>query len=281
MNGKNNDQKVVEAEGHHYYLDVDCCILRHCRDRETIINLPSCEMKNGKYIADIDIEYGCPAFSKERLVTIEIDQMVKIDPEGVARKYGLAPSEIPASDMELKCNRELLTRRLGGQLPTVSIKGQVFYTDIRLGLLRPKDQFISMGIDINRLYSDREDTSLSFFYNHEEFTDVPVPYLDPDMVKIPANLSAIEIPPLYVLDVIGYALKNYMIGKEQYPCTNNVKALIQSWEGTPLMDMIDRYPVRNDLKGKVIDWKDTIIPEKIQSNKERLGVKKARKGKRL
>jgi hypothetical protein len=56
------------------------------------------------------------------------------------------------TDFELMVDQEALTRRIKhGELPTVEIGGHIFYADARIDLLRPKDDFSTMGIRFDDL----------------------------------------------------------------------------------------------------------------------------------
>ncbi len=43
---------------------------------------------------------------------------------------------------------KLLQERMQGKLPIIDIAGHPFYVDIRMGMLRPKDDFRTLGIPI-------------------------------------------------------------------------------------------------------------------------------------
>ncbi|MGJ1359996.1 hypothetical protein ACR79K_25155 [Sphingobacterium siyangense] len=49
--------------------------------------------------------------------------------------------------MENEINQEAYDLRVNkGMLPTIDIAGHTFYVDIRMDMLRPKDDFLSKGI---------------------------------------------------------------------------------------------------------------------------------------
>ncbi len=49
----------------------------------------------------------------------------------------------PGSLLDLRLNK--------GMLPTLDIAGHTFYVDLRMNKLRPKDDFISKGIDFTEI----------------------------------------------------------------------------------------------------------------------------------
>lgn len=64
--------------------------------------------------------------------------------------------------MENEINQEAYDLRVNkGMLPTIDIAGHTFYVDIRMDMLRPKDDFLSKGIvfsDIENYYDEDKRT---------------------------------------------------------------------------------------------------------------------------
>ena len=65
----------------------------------------------------------------------------------------------PGSLLDLRLNK--------GILPTLDIAGHTFYVDLRMNKLRPKDDFISKGIDFTEIkdYYDRDRRAFVIPYN--------------------------------------------------------------------------------------------------------------------
>lgn len=140
-------------------------------------------------------------------------------------------------------DRQALGRRLMGQLPTVDIANHTFFVDIRMDMLRPKDDFLSKGIvlsQIDRFYDDdRKVYSIPYNVKTHEFQDRTTITLRP-----PKDLIVISIPHESVLDPIGYNRKG-------------------GWDETYGLKETN---VRSHFEAKVVDWKETGIETTIQED---------------
>jgi len=128
-----------------------------------------------------------------------------------------------------------------GQLPTIIIAGHLFFVDIRMDMLRPKDDFLSRGIVFSEIrnYFNEEQNSYLIPYNPKthEFQDIDLSSIK----EFPKNLIAIQFPTEDELDRIGW---NRQHG---YELTNNLatkdfKMLFKAeqipWDKTFLSDLI-------------------------------------------
>jgi len=201
-----------------YQVDVDYGLLRQVTRPERII--PFVELE--------DTGTGYRRSGKDGAV---IPYMVKLDPQGVGSKYNIPINQLPQRDSELKCDRKLLADRLQGKLPTIDIAGHPFFVDLRLDLLRPKDDFKTMGIKLSQLPVDRSNSSFQFFYDAQEH--LPVSY-DPNWKVAPEGLMAIEIPRELVLDPIGTLNKYSNVLKEKYPFKDRNEAISFDWDSVGL-----------------------------------------------
>ncbi|AZB25106.1 MULTISPECIES: hypothetical protein [Bacteroidota] len=160
-------------------------------------------------ISDLGEEgYFFDHFDKSTGMTICIKppQFVTLAPQQMAEKYNKAVEEILLlTDFELMVDQEVLTRRIKyGELPTIKIGDHIFYADARIDLLRPKDDFSSVGIR----FDDLEDWYV------EDKNVYAFPY-DPKNYKIgdrewdkildyPTDLIFVEIPHVRTLDPVGW-----------------------------------------------------------------------------
>jgi len=94
-----------------------------------------------------------------------------------------------------------------GMLPTVDIAGHTFYVDIRMDMLRPKDDFLSKGIvftDIQNYYdADKQLYTIPYNPKTHEFQE-------PDFLTIkeaPRDLIAIRFFSEKLLDRVGWNRK--------------------------------------------------------------------------
>lgn len=197
--------------------------------------------------------YSFDHYDKETGKTISVDlpPLVILDPERMATKYHVADIA-GKSDFEVMVNQELLHRRITlGELPTVSIAGHTFYADARINLLRPKDDFSTMGIcftDLDHCYIE-ENNSYGFPYNPKthQFQELD----SSNLVEYPKDLLFIEIPHERLLDPVGWNRRH----------------------GWPEVDSLKETGLNLDFTAKIIPWHKTGIDELIAQNKQNLTSK--------
>lgn len=201
--------------------------------------------------------YRFSYFDKLRgeIVTIAPPQFVTLAPKQMAEKYNKAVEEILLlTDFELMVDQQALTRRIkNGELPTIEIGEHIFYADARIDLLRPKDDFSTLGIsftDLDDYYHD-ENNTYAFPYNPKthEIAD-----LDWDkIVEYPKDLIFVEIPEVRVLDPVGW---NRRMGWEEN-------------EG------LKETGLRLEFKAELVPWNRSGIDELISENRLKQPVKQA------
>lgn len=131
-----------------------------------------------------------------------------------------------------------------GLLPTVDIAGHTFYVDLRMDMLRPKDDFLSHGIvfgDIENYFDETTDRyTMPYNPQTHEFEE-----LDQQITEFPKDLLAISFPHQYEMDPIGY---NRQLGED-------------------LKHDLPSSGLKLNYTAKIIPWKKTFITYLIESNK--------------
>lgn len=247
---KQRELPSIKIKGTEFLVDVNRLELREKADERNVIEFQyldearigyqfrySPKLKN---IADI-FEYGS--------VKVHIPEFVVLDPVGMALKHNLSFEELKGkTDFDLMVDQKAFDMRVNkGVLPTVDIAGHMFYVDIRMDKLRPKDDFLSNGIvfdDIDHHLSYKTN-SYVIPYNPRtrEFQE-----LDYDSIlKFPKGLIAVEIPFKRVLDPIG--------------CNRN--------GGWDLKYDLKHIGLQLHFDTKIIPWEKTFLAEAIQENIEK------------
>lgn len=131
-----------------------------------------------------------------------------------------------------------------GLLPTLDIAGHTFYVDLRMGMLRPKDDFLSHGIifsDIENYFDDTTDRYI-IPYNPKthEFEE-----LDDQITEFPEDLLAISFPHQYKMDPIGFNRQM----------------------GVNLKDGLSSSGLKLNYTAKIIPWEKTFIAYLIEANR--------------
>lgn len=250
-----------QLESTAYLVDVDFAVLRQ-EDNQTDV-LPFNEME------EHSTHYAIP---DHRGQVLTVPPMVRLDPEGMAAKYGLAVTALPDRDDALRCPPEALADRLQGKLPIIQLCGQEFFVDLRLGLLRPKDDFSTRGIPLAELEEHPTGTGYVLLYDPATKSQV---FYSQDWQQVPEGLVCLELPDTETLDVVGSILTylDYPELKSKYPFGNRQEALAFAWE-PEFRQMIDQYPVREGLEARIIPWEHTGIQERLAENKARQEQKK-------
>ena len=191
-------------------------------------------------------------YSSNEKITVTIPELVTLDPEGMAAKYNIADVS-GKSDFYLMVDQEMLRKRIRlGQLPTIDIAGHSFYADARIDLLRPKDDYTTMGIRFSEIehYFDEEKNCYIIPYHPatNQFQE-----LDYDTItEYPKELLAVEFPHQYTLDPIGWNRAN---GFDE---TQNLK----------------KTGLKLAFTARTVPWKETGIDDTIKANLKRLQTEK-------
>lgn len=139
-------------------------------------------------------------------LSITPPQFVTLAPQQMAEKYHKAVEEIfLLTDFELMVDQEAWTRRIkNGQLPSIEIHGHIFYADARINLLRPKDDFSTMGISFDELDSYFVEDKNTYAFPYDPKTHA-IANLDWDKIlEYPKDQIFVEIPQVRILDPVGW-----------------------------------------------------------------------------
>jgi hypothetical protein len=241
---------IVNIEGTNFLLDVDKFELREKNNPENIISVFDMrDLENGKGYAFLynKIEKNVAlSWTHDQTVRVQIPEMVFLDPEGMSKKYGV-PLEMFAtkSDFDIMVDQAALKDRLSGRLPIVDIAGHPFYVDIRMDMLRPKDDFMSKGIQFSKIEDYYVDEKEKYWvpYNPKtrEFQDVDFSKI----TDIPKDITMVSFPHESKLDPIGY---------------NRMHGFVE-------MSSLKETNLKSHFKAGQVTWKETGIEEVIKENK--------------
>ncbi len=95
-----------------------------------------------------------------------------------------------------------LAERIKGRLPIIDIAGHPFFVEVRFGTLRPKDNFLSNGINIAEIEPDPETRKLSFYYHIPSMSEFQP---SPNLTELPKDVVQVIVPNMFLLDPIGMA----------------------------------------------------------------------------
>lgn len=160
-----------------------------------------------------------------------------IEPEEIGQANTLIMSK---REKKTDKGKEALALRLAGQLPTLDILGHTFFVDVRMGKLRPKDDFLSNGISFRDIedYYDSEKKCYIIPYDPKKKEFVPLDYQT--ITEIPKDLKVISFNEEYTLDPVGWT----------------------RLEGFPMIE--DTIKLHH--KATSANWEDIYVPQKIKEN---------------
>jgi len=253
------DLPTEKIEGTDFIVDVIKFELREKGNEQNVISFKDMTDFGEGY----SFEYSrktknIPDVYEKSDVLIEIPEFVGLDPVGMAQKYGLTVEEVKAkTDFELMVDQYAFDMRLNkGRLPTIDIAGQLFYVDIRMDMLRPKDDFLSKGIlfdEIDHYFSEERNAYLiPYDPKKHEFRE-----LDYDKItEFPKDLIAVQFPFQKELDPIGWNRQG----------------------GWDIKDDLKKIGVKGHFNALTVPWQETYLPAIIKENLERQ-KKQEQKGK--
>lgn len=248
---------VVKIEGTEFLLDVGQLLLIEKGNPGNTISFFEMDDNGNGYSFDYSRQrrnMPYPWDKQDETVTVNLLPLVEMDPRGMAEKYGLTVQDVKGkNDFEVMVDGKALEERLRGRLTTIDIADQIFYVDIPMGRLRPKDDFASKGIvfdDIDHCFDEEREMYL-ITYNpaKHEFQEA---YVD-EIIEVPKDLILIEFPHERFLDPIGY---NRKCGADQ-------------------LFGLKETSIKSHFTARIAKWKEVRLHEIINENRKRLGIDKA------
>ncbi|MFC4872129.1 hypothetical protein [Negadavirga shengliensis] len=248
QNNKERKLPTTKIDGTAFLVDVEKNELREKANPENVISIFDLHDGANEYAFEFDRNTRNLAMSwtpEKDTLDITIPPLTKLDPEGMAQKYGYRVQDIKdKSDYEVMVNQKVLAERLSGRLNTVDIMGHTFYVDIPMDCLRPKDDFSTLGINFSEIEHHLSDDGKTYQipYNPQthEFHELDFG----NITSIPKGVYLIEFPCAQQLDPVGYARQH---GLEMQMC-------------------LKETPIRGHFAARVIDWQDTLVPKLIREN---------------
>lgn len=185
------------------------------------------------------IAYSTLSLQKKLEVKIEQDQLPDAD---------LPKMDASEQRKRISANNRVCKERIEkGRLPTISIEGQIFYIGVRMGMLRPKDEFFFRGIEFSKIEDFfKEERSVYIIpYNPHKKEFEAIDYQT--ITEIPKHLSVIEIPYERTLDPIGWNRQH----------------------GFDPREGLDEIDLQMHFDAKPAEWEEIYVPQMIQENLER------------
>jgi hypothetical protein len=238
---------VITIEGTDFIVDVNKLELIEKADHKNTIPFEDMRDVGDGYTFEYSQKNkNLPGLFDRESTTVKIPEFVMLDPIGMADKYNHSVDGIKGkSDFDLMVNQEAYDMRVNkGILPTVDIAGHTFYVDIRMDMLRPKDDFLSKGIVFSHIenYYDEEKRTYTIPYNPKTREFQEPDYLN--IKELPKDLIAVRFPSERLLDRIGWNRKY----------------------GFEIRHGLVRHGLKLQFAAKKVPWKNTFLVDLIKSN---------------
>jgi len=230
-----------------YVVDVSFGELREQNNPSNIVRFDNLELADGKYIVYYDEKTMKLDHFDQGQKSIKIEQMVVLDPEGVAIKHGLEVKDLPENDSELTTDPSLIDRRINkGELPQIKILDEYLYVDLRMDQLRSANKFWKI-IDLSQC-RDEYSNKYSFLYNKLKREVIEIPG---DITAYPKNAVLVELPAEIVLDPVA-------VGRMEF--------------SDELAMLKNGFPLQHKLEARLHPISNSYLPSLIHSNRKLLGM---------
>lgn len=262
---------IINIEGTDFVIDVNKLQLAEKENHKNVIVFEDMYYVGDGYTFMYSLENkNLPGIFQNESTKVKIPEFIVLDPIGMAHKYRHPVDEIKdKSDFQLMVDQhafDLRTKK--GILPTVDIAGHTFYVDIRMDMLRPKDDFLSGGIVFSNIetYYDLEKRTYTIPYNPKTHEFQEPDYLN--IKELPKDLITVRFPSERLLDRIGWNRK-YGFEITHGLARNGLKLQFDAknipWKKTFLVDLI-----KSNLKAEKNKQESTKKQQTIQSKRRRI-----------
>lgn len=239
---------VFALGGTDFLVDIDQQVLREAERPANEISFINDMSDNGHcYLLRYDLVTKRPEPDRvdQYIEVVEIPFMTRLDPEGMALKYGLPAGQIKGkTDFEVIVDQDALALRREGILPKIDMAGESFIIDLRLQELRHGKYFFPV-ISLKSFELTNDGWHYEAYY-HPVMKQVVE--LDPKLLEFPEGVIKLKIPNELGLDPVATA----------------------GIYGMDERQVLRRHPIQTALKAEVIPLSETNVPAMIQRNKEAL-----------
>lgn len=238
------DFPKIELGGFTYEIDVSLFEIRQVDQPFNTVSIRELEMENGKYQVFTD-DRGVLGDFNYLPHKHEIDQLIKLVPQEIAKVYGISQDRLPNNDSDLRSHPDFIVERIEkGKLPIIRIVDEDYYIDARMEELRScSDPFKRIILDeISPRRFDENDNRFVYFY---DVLNRKVDYEYGLLTDLPKNHVFIVLPDMVTLDPVSAGRKY----------CNDPTALL------------DSYPLQNRMEARIVLPEKTFLPELIKENK--------------
>jgi hypothetical protein len=243
--GNQRELPIVMIKGTEFHVDVIREEFREKGNESNKISFSHLQYKKPYYSLAYDESTKNVKIARPWEMNVKIDELVKLDPVGMAEKYNIPVQNIgQKNDCDLRIYRPNWANRVVHDiLPVIDIAGVWYDVDLKHYLLRLKDGF---GGDIELKDMPELVNGQRYFYYNP--SSMEVLSLQEICEQLPYGTVKVSLPADEILDPVAVARR----------------------ECHDLRDYIMKHPIHQVLKAKVLPVKKEDLLNELELNKKRL-----------
>jgi len=252
---KKNRQSLptIEIMGTEFIVDVHQGQFREKANERNCFSLYDLEYKGTHYEMNYREKFKNPHFAHSWECVIRIPQLIEIDPQAMAAKYGLSVKDLEGkTDFDLRVDKKIFHERFyRGKPPVIDIAGDRFFVDMRWDELRWVED-ISKRILLRDHKEDAGD-KYSFYYDKSTKEAISI---DAAIIQSPERLVKVVLPDDYILDPLA---------------ESRITSVFRPYVGeNEIKDFLMKNPFEKNLKAEVTALSETLVAELGKRNKAAL-----------
>lgn len=194
--------------------------------------------------------FPCELDAVENSTDVNIPQMARLDPEGMANKYGISIEAVNGkNDVDIMVDNDWLEQRQKGFLPKINIAGNDFTVDVEYMELRAVND-PSIRISLKGLSRSDDYEHYTCFYH---LPTRHVVAIDRTITELPKDVAMLKIPVESKLDPYAAAKQIGMDAKQflrAHPPKKDLQATVVPLSMTGLPAFVERN--KKAMKGKLV-----------------------------
>jgi len=194
----------ISLDGTRFIIDVAFAELRQKDDPLNCISFYDMESDGYEYFFDYDClskRLATDHTEEADRITLRLDHMAELDPEGMRLKYNIRDSYLPECDEDFTADPELFEQRLAGKLPIIEICGSPYIVDLDLRQLRMEGKADHI-IYLDALEKPSVGDKYICYYDTLQKISVHIPETE---TRLPEHVKMVLVPNDYHMDAVGYA----------------------------------------------------------------------------
>ncbi|WP_277014324.1 hypothetical protein [Flavobacterium lindanitolerans] len=196
--------------------------------------------------------WPCELDDPKESFDVEVPYLIKLDPEGIARKHNIDPKELKGrKDIEfLNPNYQGFLARRAGKLPAIDIAGEQYFVDLEnRQLVLKENAFHQLKFeDFQEGCPLSDDFSYRFAYDRQSRKVIASGDLQAKQAIIVELPYKVSLDPVGLARQLGFSDDHYI---REYPIEKHLVAKVSNIKGANIPNEVDNSErkIRNRKKG--------------------------------